>query len=48
MDVSYTHLDVYKRQLEYLDEAIGEHIPARFKQSGDNYEYMTKDCCHDH
>ena len=34
--------------LEYLDEAIGEHIPAWFKQSGDNYEYMTKDCCHDH
>ena len=34
--------------LEDLDEAIGEHIPAWFKQSGDNYEYMTKDCCHDH
>ena len=24
------------------------NIPAWFKQSGDNYEYMTKDCCHDH
>ena len=34
--------------LEYLDEAIGEHIPAWFKQSGDNYEYMIKDCCDNH
>ncbi|MGN1276954.1 MAG: Nif3-like dinuclear metal center hexameric protein [Floccifex sp.] len=28
--------------LTYLDQAIQEHIPAWFKQSGDNYKYIVK------
>lgn len=28
--------------LTYLDEAIGEYVPAWFKQSGDNYKYIVK------